>query len=162
MPDAAENKIRILFICLGNICRSPMAEGIMTRMIEELKLTKYISVASCGIGNWAMGHAPDKRAILAAAEKDADISGHRKALLGPRDLGQYDYFIAMDGANLNDIPARNWYHPFLRYIHLEMVDPKAMPMGETIFLWVYHGTYQMEPGQKYGIPAKKDIFDVRF
>src|SRR5690554_8149550 len=66
--------MRVLFVCLGNICRSPTAEGIFRRLLEERGLAHRVEVDSCGIGDWHVGKAPDPRTREAAARRGIDLS----------------------------------------------------------------------------------------
>ena len=90
--------MRILFVCLGNICRSPTAEGVMRRLIGDAGLDGEIEVESAGTGGWHVGHPPDERATSAAAARGIELSGEaRKVALA--DFGEFDLLIAMDRSN---------------------------------------------------------------
>jgi len=93
----------ILFICLGNICRSPLAEGFLRHNIELNKLGGQFQVDSAGTGNWHVGKPPDSRAVRAAAEMGVDIAGLRARQIKTRDFGRFDRVIAMDQDNLRDL-----------------------------------------------------------
>lgn len=90
--------MRILFVCLGNICRSPTAEGVMRRLVAEAGLEDEIEVASAGTGNWHMGEPPDSRAAAAAAERGVKLAGSAQQV-GAADFEGYDLLIAMDRSN---------------------------------------------------------------
>ncbi|WP_136248547.1 low molecular weight protein-tyrosine-phosphatase [Halomonas borealis] len=98
--------MRVLFVCLGNICRSPTAEGMLRRQLEEAGLADRIEVDSCGIGSWHAGKAPDVRAQAAAASRGLDISAQRARQLEDDDFIRYDYLLAMDHDNLAALEAR--------------------------------------------------------
>lgn len=91
---------RVLFVCLGNICRSPTAEGVFQRTVDEAGMSDYISIDSCGIGHWHVGKAPDERAQLAAQRRGIDISHLRARQLSINDFLTFDYILAMDHENL--------------------------------------------------------------
>jgi protein-tyrosine phosphatase len=92
---------RILMVCLGNICRSPLAEGIL-----QSKLPKDLFVVdSAGTGNWHIGHQPDPRSIAIANQKGLDISHLRGRQFSKQDFQDFDHIYAMDNQNYKDIIA---------------------------------------------------------
>lgn len=101
----AAEKIRVLMVCLGNICRSPTAEVVFRHHVEAENLASYIDVDSAGTGDWHIGAPPDKRATQAAAGRDYDMSPLRARQVSPRDLDEFDYIFAMDRQNLHDLLA---------------------------------------------------------
>jgi low molecular weight protein-tyrosine phosphatase len=95
--------IRILFVCLGNICRSPTAEGVFRAMLAREGLDGSpvtIDVDSAGTAEWHIGKPPDGRAVQAAARRGIDISARRARQVGREDFFDFDYLLAMDRANL--------------------------------------------------------------
>ncbi|TFH85134.1 low molecular weight phosphotyrosine protein phosphatase [Billgrantia azerbaijanica] len=98
--------MRVLFVCLGNICRSPTAEGVFRRQLDEAGLADAVAVDSCGIGPWHVGKAPDPRAQAAARRRGVDLSGLRARQLDDEDFYRFDYLLAMDHDNLTAIEAR--------------------------------------------------------
>lgn len=99
MSNKAE--IRILMVCLGNICRSPLAEGIMQHIIDHRKLNWL--VASAGTSGYHNGDAPDSRSIDVAHKYGIDITHQRSAQFFANDFDQYDYICAMDSSNYQNI-----------------------------------------------------------
>lgn len=98
----------VLFVCLGNICRSPAAEGVFTRLATDAGLLgarPSLRVDSAGTGDWHVGRPPDPRMIAAIGRRGVDISHLRARQVTPRDLGDFDFVLAMDNANLNDLRA---------------------------------------------------------
>jgi protein-tyrosine phosphatase len=93
--------MKILMVCLGNICRSPLAEGILRQKIEERGLPWEVD--SAGTGSWHIGEAPDPRSIEIARKYGIDISGQRARQVRPRDLEYYDLILAMDSSNYRDV-----------------------------------------------------------
>ncbi|MCZ4243352.1 low molecular weight protein-tyrosine-phosphatase [Pedobacter punctiformis] len=93
--------MKILMVCLGNICRSPLAEGIMRQLADEQNLNW--KVASAGTGNWHIGQAPDHRSIAAAKSFGYDISRQRAQQFSHNMFGEYDLILVMDRNNLNDV-----------------------------------------------------------
>ncbi len=94
--------MRILFVCLGNICRSPTAEGAMRTLVREAGLQEQIEIDSAGTGSWHVGSAPDERATAAAAGRGVVLDGSaRRVRL--EDFDDFDLILAMDSANLSDL-----------------------------------------------------------
>jgi protein-tyrosine phosphatase len=96
-------KHRLLFICLGNICRSPMAEGVFRRVAEEEGLLHLFEIDSAGLGDWHIGQAPDTRAQAAARKRGVDISGQSARQIAPEDYRRFDLLLAMDGSNYEEL-----------------------------------------------------------
>ena len=94
---------RILFVCLGNICRSPLGEGILRHKVAARGLSGLVETASAGTGGWHAGQAPDPRSIAAAASNGIDISGQRARRLTADDFHHYDLIFGMDRSNLRDL-----------------------------------------------------------
>jgi protein-tyrosine phosphatase len=94
---------RVLFVCLGNICRSPTAHGIFEAMVNTAGHQERIKVDSCGTGGWHVGNPPDARATVEAAQRGYDIGHLRARQLRSSDFLEFDYIVAMDRANLNDL-----------------------------------------------------------
>ena len=93
--------IKILMVCLGNICRSPLAEGILA---SKLPKDKFV-VDSAGTGNYHIGKQPDKRSILTAQKNKLDISQQKARQFSSKDFDNFDYIFAMDNNNYKDIIA---------------------------------------------------------
>jgi protein-tyrosine phosphatase len=93
------NPSSVLFVCLGNICRSPTAEGVFRAIVESRGLTELIHIDSAGTSNWHIGSRPDPRAIEAASARGIDLSGLRGRQVIARDFSEFDYVIAMDHEN---------------------------------------------------------------
>nr|WP_300308758.1 low molecular weight protein-tyrosine-phosphatase [Halomonas sp.] len=95
--------MRVLFVCLGNICRSPTAEGVLRHKLEVAGLADQVEVDSCGTGAWHVGSAPDLRAQKEARVRGIDISRLRGRQLADSDFERFDYMLAMDDDNLAGI-----------------------------------------------------------
>lgn len=91
---------RVLFVCLGNICRSPTAEGVFRRVLEDAGMGEQVVIDSCGVGSWHVGKAPDQRAQAAARRRGVDLSPLCARQLTASDFLCFDYILAMDNANL--------------------------------------------------------------
>ena len=105
MPGAADHTepVRVCFVCLGNICRSPTAEGVMAALVAEAGLTGRIELDSAGTGAWHVGEPPDRRATAEAARRGIDLTGLRARQLHPGDLAVFDLVLTMDASNQTDV-----------------------------------------------------------
>jgi protein-tyrosine phosphatase len=97
---------RILFVCLGNICRSPMAEGVFRRVAEEKGLIGRFEIDSAGLGDWHIGQAPDHRAQKATESRGIDISGQSARQVEDEDFERFDLLLVMDRSNYGELKAR--------------------------------------------------------
>ncbi|MDA0689126.1 MAG: low molecular weight phosphotyrosine protein phosphatase [Proteobacteria bacterium] len=102
----ANPEIRVLMVCLGNICRSPTAHGVMEKFIQDKGLQSHIVVDSAGTGSWHIGESPDSRAAQAAARRGYDLSRLVARQVADTDFGRFHYILAMDRQNLKDLRAR--------------------------------------------------------
>lgn len=93
----------VLFVCLGNICRSPTAHAIFQAKVDEAKLSDQITVDSCGTGDWHIGHAPDSRSTEKAAEHGYDLSILRARQFTVGDFNKFNLILTMDNNNLQDV-----------------------------------------------------------
>lgn len=91
--------VNILMVCLGNICRSPLAEGILASKLPKEKF----HVDSAGTGSWHVGHAPDKRSISTAKKNGLDICNQKGRQFSIKDFDNFDYIFVMDYSNYNDV-----------------------------------------------------------
>lgn len=100
---------RVLFVCMGNICRSPTAHGVFRHLVELRKLTREIEIESAGTHAYHVGEPPDRRAVTAAARQGYDLSDLRARQVSQDDFRRFDYILAMDMENLmllqQDCPA---------------------------------------------------------
>lgn len=92
--------IKVLFVCMGNICRSPTAEGVFRRKLREKNLADKVDVASAGTHGYHVGEAPDQRTQRAAARRGYDLSAIRARKIAPQDLDYFDLILAMDRNSL--------------------------------------------------------------
>lgn len=97
--------IKVLFVCLGNICRSPTAHGVFAKLINDRGLGHCIEVDSAGTARWHEGKSPDERSIAAANGRGVDISLLKARQVNLNDFDEYDYIVAMDEDNLQNLQA---------------------------------------------------------
>jgi protein-tyrosine phosphatase len=100
----SDQPTKLLFVCLGNICRSPTGEGVMRHLVEEAGLADEFEIDSAGTGNWHLGEGPDRRSVAAAAARGITIGGHARQVTGA-DFEHYDYILAADAYNFRDLQA---------------------------------------------------------
>jgi protein-tyrosine phosphatase len=135
----SDASVRLLFVCLGNICRSPTAEGVMRALLAEEGLEHAVEVDSAGTGSWHVGSPPDARARAAAERRGIALAGvARQVHIG--DFEEFDLIIAADRSNLRDLhdvaP-----HPEARerVRLLREFDPKSVAAGELEVPDPYYG-----------------------
>lgn len=97
--------VSVLFVCLGNICRSPTAHGVFQKYVAESEFAKLVEVDSAGTGSWHLGEAPDRRATQAARGRGYDLSHLRARQVDPADFEHFNYILAMDEENLAELEA---------------------------------------------------------
>lgn len=95
--------VKVLFVCLGNICRSPTAHGVFAGLVKARGLEERILVDSAGTSDWHIGKGPDPRTIAAGLERGVDLSHLRASQVTRNDFQVYDYILAMDRQNLADL-----------------------------------------------------------
>lgn len=94
---------KVLFVCLGNICRSPTAHAVLEHLVQEQGLQDKVQVDSCGTGAWHIGHAPDERSTAAAAKRGYDLTPLRARRFTEQDFAEFDYILTMDTRNMADV-----------------------------------------------------------
>jgi protein-tyrosine phosphatase len=111
--------VRVLFVCLGNICRSPLAQGVFEGVLRREGLEGEVYVDSAGTGAWHVGSPPDERALSAASLRGVDLSSQRARRITPEDCQNFDYVLTMDEENYRTVAAlcqgRAVMRPFLEF-----------------------------------------------
>ena len=97
------DRFKILFVCMGNICRSPLAEGIFKHMVVNAGRATEFDIESAGTGGWHQGNPPDRRAIAVAAAHGIDISAQRARRIAAGDFDRFDLILALDHDNLRNL-----------------------------------------------------------
>lgn len=97
--------VSVLFVCLGNICRSPTAHGVFEQLLAEQGLDHLINVDSAGTGDWHIGHPPDSRMQAAARQRGYALEHLRARQVSAEDFQLFDYVLAMDASNHRDLAA---------------------------------------------------------
>ncbi|PWB35915.1 protein-tyrosine-phosphatase [Pseudomonas sp. SDI] len=127
--------MRVLFVCLGNICRSPTAEGVLRHQLQAAGLAERVEVASAGTGDWHVGKQPDSRTRRAALLRGYDLSAQRAQQVRAADFADYDLILAMDKSNLGDLKA---------------LQPAGAKAELDLFLRRYDGAVDEVPDPYYG------------
>jgi protein-tyrosine phosphatase len=97
--------VRVVFVCLGNICRSPLAQGVFENALRRERLEDEVFVDSAGTGSWHVGHPPDERAQRSANLRGLDISAQKARRVTPDDCQSFDYILTMDEENYRAVAA---------------------------------------------------------
>jgi protein-tyrosine phosphatase len=97
--------VKVLFVCLGNICRSPSAEGVFRQQVRAAGLQDEIEIDSAGTGDWHVGKAPDSRTVRAARQRGYALEELRARQFEVADFQRFDLILAMDQSNLRDLQA---------------------------------------------------------
>lgn len=132
-PAAMPGSTSVLFVCLGNICRSPAAEGVFLHLLARQGLEREVHVDSAGTGGWHVGRPADARMAAAAARRGISLRS-RARQLSAADLCRFDHILTMDADNLREVrrmaarhPASASIEPMMRYAEhtgvLEVPDP---------------------------------------
>ena len=95
--------VKVLFVCMGNICRSPTAEGVFRHLVNQAGLTDQIHIDSAGTHAYHVGEPPDNRAQAAALQRSIDLSPQRARKVHSGDFEQFDYVLAMDNSNYAEL-----------------------------------------------------------
>lgn len=126
--------IKVLMVCLGNICRSPTAHAVFVKRVADAELGDVIEVDSAGTGDYHIGEKPDKRARNAAIKRGYDLSGLRARQVKASDFEKFDYILAMDDNNLRELLAQ--CPPQLRHkvqLFMEFTDNNDLAVPDPYF-----------------------------
>ncbi len=121
---------KVLFVCLGNICRSPLAEGLAIKLAEELGISDQVSFDSCGTGNYHIGELPDSRTRNNAEQNGLKLTS-RARQFEKKDFRAFDHILVMDAANLSNIKKIDMTNQFSAKIQL-MRDFDPQFKGEDV------------------------------
>ena len=131
--------MRLLFVCLGNICRSPTADGVMAHLLREEGLEGDIEIDSAGTGAWHIGKPPDTRATGAARARGVVLGGQGRQI-SPEDFDRFDLLLAMDRENLMDVLAIAPDEDARQKVKLlREFDPEAVAAGDLDVPDPYYG-----------------------
>ncbi|PIQ49309.1 MAG: protein tyrosine phosphatase [Cytophagales bacterium CG12_big_fil_rev_8_21_14_0_65_40_12] len=116
------SKVKVLFVCLGNICRSPLAEGIFTQKVIEMGLSDHFEIDSCGTSNYHIGEQPDPRTIKNALKNGVELN-HQGRQFTYADFLEFDYILPMDQSNKRDIERLRPGHERAEALMMRYFDP---------------------------------------
>lgn len=123
--DVDRDSTGVLFICLGNICRSPLAEGVFRHLVRDRGLEERFRIDSAGTGGWHVGEPPDPRSIQVARDHGIDLTGAARRVESD-DLGEFDVLVVMDRQNQRDVEhLQELYGDSARLVLLREYDPDA-------------------------------------
>ena len=105
-----QEKVRVLFVCMGNICRSPTAEGVFRHLVTKMNMNSMIESDSAGTHAYHVGEQPDRRAQMAAKQRGIDLSDLRARRVMLADYESFDYILAMDNDNYNILVSQSPAH----------------------------------------------------
>ena len=133
LENSTDLKHKILFVCMGNICRSPSAEGVFRNMVKEHNLSQFFYIDSCGTHGYHTGQSPGSRSQHAAMRRGIDISQQTARTIEQNDFNRFDYILVMDNHNRSFLQSMadevylNKIHLFLEYAEncklIEVPDP---------------------------------------
>jgi protein-tyrosine phosphatase len=130
---------RILFVCLGNICRSPTAEAVMSALVHEQGLDQSIEVDSAGTGGWHVGSPPDERAGAAALQRGIILQGSARQVTRS-DFDDFDLLVAMDSSNFSELRRMAPHEQTRAKVHLlREFDPQHKDAGDLDVPDPYYG-----------------------
>jgi protein-tyrosine phosphatase len=132
------DKIKILFICLGNICRSPAANAIMQKYVDDADLTAMFYIDSAGIGSWHVGQLPDQRMRFHGAKRGYNINHVARQFDARHDFADFDFIVVMDDENYQDI-CRKAHNDAERRKVIRMADYFNQYKGRTSVPDPYYG-----------------------
>ncbi len=121
-------KTKVLFVCLGNICRSPTAQGVFEKMVHDAKLTDKFEIDSAGTAAYHIGKQPDPRSIKHAAKRGYKLEHQKARKVDYSDFMYYDYILAMDKSNFDDLfhlcphEMKHKLHMMLSYADKKLLD----------------------------------------
>ncbi len=137
--------IKVLFICLGNICRSPMAEAVFRQMVKEKNKEDTFVIDSAGIGNWHIGSPPHQGTRKKLDEMEISYQGPKARQIIKEDVEKFDYVIAMDQQNLDDLqqftfdPSKVTVKRLMDFVDL----PKEQNVPDPYFTKNFDYTYEL-------------------
>jgi len=140
--------VRVCFVCLGNICRSPTAEGIMIHLVKEAGLESAIQIDSAGTGGWHVGERADPRTRKVAKQRGVDLPSRARQFI-VEDFSRFDYIVCMDDSNLTNVLALSGATTQLESVSLLRDHDSGSPKDSAV------------PDPYYGGPGGfDDVFDI--
>lgn len=142
--NVSQRKVRVLFVCLGNICRSPMAEAVLRDMVRKEGLEERIAIDSAGTGGWHIGDPPHVGTRRRLDREGISYEGIRARQIADRDFSDFDYIVAMDEDNMRDLRSLN-RNPAAKVMKLmDLVpDHRLRDVPDPYFTGNFDETYEL-------------------
>lgn len=137
--------VKVLFVCLGNICRSPMAEAVFRHKVKEAGLEDKISIDSVGIGHWHVGKPPHEGTRRILTENKIDYAGITARQISAEDLEEFDYIIAMDEENvrhLKELALEEHHSKIVRLLEL-LPDSETLNVPDPYYTGNFEYVYKL-------------------
>lgn len=135
--------IKVIFVCLGNICRSPMAEAIMRALVDKEELNSKISVDSAGTGSWHIGNPPHEGTLKKLAEYNISTEGLFARQFSEKDFDEYDYIVGMDESNIQNIYKMTGQPVHPKIIRLLDLTEEKKDVPDPYFTGDFQETYNL-------------------
>lgn len=145
--------INVIFVCLGNICRSPMADAVFQQMVKEAGLSAQISVDSAGTGSWHIGEKPHRGTQRVLAEHNIPYNGRARRIT-TNDIGNpTNYIIVMDQSNYNDVVREFGQHPRLHRLMEFATDSNEINVPDAYYTGNFDYVYELITDGCHGLLA---------
>jgi len=151
--------VSICFVCLGNICRSPIGESVFRHLVREAGLEGSIVIDSAGTGDWHVGQSPDRRACAAGKRRGIDVAGAARQFTRS-DFARFDYVVAMDAANYAALAALSPDAASTKKIHLLRSFDPASPPGASVPDPYYGGPEGFDEVVELCLAACRPLLDL--
>lgn len=135
--------VRVLFVCLGNICRSPMAEAVMRDLVEKHGLTAQIKIDSAGTGSWHIGEPPHSGTLKKLKAMKVSTSGMKARQLKSSDLDDFDYIVCMDESNVRNTREMLQAHTDAKIFRFLDLTPHKKDIPDPWYTGDFEETYSL-------------------